>query len=78
MSKEKSENNTLGVISLVLACLSLIFGPLTFIPGIVCGHMSIFKEKINKCAIIGLIIAYLFLFLHTILLLIFFFTTTHE
>jgi hypothetical protein len=59
--------------SVVLSCLGIIFGPLTIIPGIICGHVA--RRQIRRGSIIrgrgvalaGLIIGYVLLIIFGIL-----------
>jgi hypothetical protein len=65
----KSKYSILAVVSLSLSCLSIIIGPLGYIPGIIFGHAARSECKVNPelmgsgVALAGLIIGYIFLIL---------------
>jgi hypothetical protein len=64
-----SKYSIMAVISLSLSCLSLVIGPIGYIPGIIFGHAARSECKKNpqlvgsRMALAGLIIGYLCLFL---------------
>lgn len=35
------QSHTLALVSLILSCLAFIIGPITCIPGIICGHIAL-------------------------------------
>lgn len=66
----------LAIVSFILSLLSLVLGPLGFIPGIVCGHLA--RREIKKyptirgsgLALAGLIIGYVFFVFFTVMAII--------
>jgi hypothetical protein len=64
----------LAIASLVLSIISLIFGPLGCIPGIICGHLALGKMKKEPAlqgrglAQAGLIIGYIFIAIFIVIL----------
>jgi len=66
-----SNEKTLGIASLVLGIISIILGPFTFIPGIICGHLSRRKNKTNNIALAGLILNYFLLIITVLLILLY-------
>jgi hypothetical protein len=61
-----SRTSTLAVVALVLSVSSVILGPLGFIPGIVCGHIAIWRIRRNptvlgkRMAVAAVAVGYLF------------------
>jgi hypothetical protein len=61
----RSRNNVLAIVSLVCSCLGFIVGPLTCVPGIVCGHIALYQcrkdpSQLGKgFAVAGLILGYI-------------------
>ena len=80
-NSSKSRYSVWAVVCLSLSCLSIIIGPLGYIPGIIFGHAARSECKKNpelmgsRIALAGLIIGYTFLVLTVIVVaLIFHFT----
>jgi hypothetical protein len=65
----QSKYSVLAVVSLSLSCLSLVIGPLGYIPGIIFGHAARSECKVNPelmgsgVALAGIIIGYICLVL---------------
>ena len=68
-NSSKSRYSVWAVVCLSLSCLSIIIGPLGYIPGIISGHAARSECKKNpelmgsRTALVGLIIGYTFLVL---------------
>lgn len=62
-----NQTDGLAIASLILSLLTFLIGPLGFIPGIICGHISRARIKKNPAlsgdgfALAGIVIGYLFL-----------------
>lgn len=67
----------LAIASLVLSCVTVVFGPFGCIPGIICGHLARSDCRKNPAlrgdgtALAGLIIGYLFVTLFLLVVLVF-------
>lgn len=82
MATPAPKQESLAITSLVLACASIMFGPFTGLPAIICGHISRSRIKKNPelsgsgLALAGLILGYLFSVFSILVLLSYFVSPT--